>query len=324
MLTFGYIHPVSGLGAAPPPLKASDAVTDLQRYLVSIGKLPASAITPDRTVNGQTAEAVYRLFKQDVQIVQPVIDLLPAAMRDTLNWFENTLNQLDRVLGKMLPGLDLGTLLANFDVIYGRARNYDFAANTGKNPTADKISNIAEKVLKTRNSVFNAIEGHAAKLQKGLSMIYTLGGGKTVAPLPPAPVTTPKCDPKSPTYRMCLTRLAVQDIRATPTTTRAATDTAARQPSVSVAPTAPYKDCFVRYNRAKKNYSVYCPASGLGEGVTPPVPAGFVKVATVTDPADAAGAHMNLWETVPFYERPMFWVATIGILGGGFFLLRRR
>lgn len=86
-------------------------------------------------------------------------------------------------------------------------------------------------------------------------------------------------------------------------------------------PKPSYVGCFVRFNRTKKLYSIYCPTTrnGLGEA-----PAGTTLTAQVTTKEEAGQAKQLSDESDPIYKRPWFWI----VLGGAaatttFFVIKR-
>lgn len=89
-------------------------------------------------------------------------------------------------------------------------------------------------------------------------------------------------------------------------------------------PKPTYAQCFVRYNRSRKLFAIYCPTSagtGLGEA-----PAGTALVAEVATRGEAGAAAPLPDETDPALKRPWFWIAVIGgatVIGGALVLTTR-
>jgi len=89
-------------------------------------------------------------------------------------------------------------------------------------------------------------------------------------------------------------------------------------------PKPTYAQCFVRFNRTRKVFAIYCPTSagtGLGEA-----PAGTALVAEVATRAEAGAATPLADETDPSSKRPWLWVAVLGgatVIGGALVLTTR-
>lgn len=89
-------------------------------------------------------------------------------------------------------------------------------------------------------------------------------------------------------------------------------------------PPAPFAGCFVRFNRTRKVYAVYCPPKTAGLAEAPP---GTTLVTTVPKLTDAPGATRLPDESDPLYTRPWFWVAIVGgaaAVGGGIYYAKRK
>lgn len=86
-------------------------------------------------------------------------------------------------------------------------------------------------------------------------------------------------------------------------------------------PKPSYAGCFVRYNRTRKIFSVYCPITRNGLGDAPP---NTTLVAEVATRADAAQAKDLTDESDPIYKRPWFWIAITGTVATtAFFVIKR-
>lgn len=299
----------------------SPDVKKLQQALIQIKMLGKGADTGK--MNEKTLQAVYNVFRKDIAALSKQA---PGDVKKYVSDVNDFFKDVDDFLGKAGIGgfkLDFGDLIGHVDYVVSVMTVIDGIINSQRSPDDDSPeSNLAGKAQGYIDKLYTLIGKAAGPLNKVLITVYRLTGQ--------APTSTPgavTCDPSSPNYRMCLIKAGASASMAFPPGGQTPTFITPEQAAAEAERTK-YRRCIARYNKTNQNFSIYCPtpSGGFGESVTPAPPAGTVKVGTVKDMTEAAGATRGEDEATPLTSQPKFWFAVVGglavVLGGGYLLFR--
>jgi hypothetical protein len=294
-----------GLGA----LMSSAGITDLQRYLVSIGKLSSSSVTG--VMNDATMGVVFNLLIESAGTVGK-IPLLPGSIRDGINAVVGALKSADSKIKSISFGqASLSTVIRNWATINAAVRLISGSA--------------ADAMASAREAVYNAVGGQASIIKQAVAIFF-----------PPA---TPA--QASPAAMTALPNLSVMTAFLQPT--KAGTTAV---PAAAASATVP--GTIYAWSPKLGRYRVAVPRQygggfgimetglmgdcvfgdcGLGATAAP-----YTETAPVaTPPAGGTSTTESDLEkktgTAPFYKKWPFWAAVgggVAVIGTGTALLMRR
>jgi hypothetical protein len=296
-----YGNGFGGFGA----LTSSAATADLQRYLVSIGKLGSSNVTG--VMNDATMGVIYNLLVASASTVSK-IPLLPSDVRSGISSVVSALQSADSKIKSVSFGMaTLSSVLSNWATINAAVRAVS--------------SSAANSLAAAREAVYNAVGGYASYILRAVKIFF-----------PPTTPTSTAIQPAIPVLTSSLTSL----LKTNSAVTATATSSAASQ-SYPAGTIYAFSQKLGRYRIAIPN-----PGGVAGLGVQTAVgncifgDCGFGAAYTEVAPSTTAPANgVPTTETelekragaLPLYKKWQFWTAIgggVAIVGTGAALLIRR
>jgi len=159
----------SPTGAALGTLASSVAITDLQRYLASIGKINSSDITG--VMNDHTMGAIVLTLIGSADTVSK-IPLLPADVRGTIQSIVSDLKSADSTIrDKTFNIASLSTMVSNWTNVQSLVRVGVNAISSGKGDAA------ADAMNTVREQIYNKVGAAAGALKAAFAVLYQGGAG---------------------------------------------------------------------------------------------------------------------------------------------------
>lgn len=310
----------AGFGA----IQSTPATAALQKYLVSVKKLPADKATG--VMNDATMAVIFNLLIEGAATVSK-IPLLPQDVRDGINTVVTALKDADKKIRDITFGqASLSTVISQFTNIQAAVRVAGNAISSGAGDTA------ADAMLKARDAVYNAVAGKAALIQKAIPIL--IPGLK--------PATTTQFTIRPDIAQMVIGSKFVATTAKPPTgavkpgtiyaLSKKLTKAAGGQPRYRIAVPRGAGLGFGSIGVMEDGAFGNCIFGDCGLGQTAPLVESTPPGGATTPPV-APGRSVTETElekqtgTLPFFKKPLFWVAVVGgaaAVGGGYYYMRRR